>query len=142
VILAEKYGLKFVGVSHNPPPCRFVACRGFASAVDWKNSVETTIPYYFPLNPAWLIGILIMVHYNPPHNWVVFHPPTKTLKKPGALFIVQVILLGFLLHHDLLNPMGNLGKKNGSETFSEAFHAIAKSRATASRSTVRPRPRR
>ena len=107
----QQYVLKCIGVSHNPPPCRFVACCGFSSAVDWKNSVETTIPYYFPLNPAWLIGILIMVHYNPPHNWVVFHPPTNPLNNQGLFFIVQVILLGFLLHHDLLNPMGNLGKK-------------------------------
>ena len=28
-------------------------------------------PSYFPLNPGWLIGILIMVYYNALYNWIV-----------------------------------------------------------------------
>ena len=107
-----------------PSPCRFVACRGFSSAVDWKNSVETTIPYYFPLNPAWFIGILTMVYYNPPHNWVVFHPPTNfpTKTQGLALFIVQSDFAGFFCFTTIcFFPMGNLGKKNGSRNLERSF---------------------
>ena len=40
---------------------------------------------YFPLNPDCLIRILIIVYYNPPHNWVVFHP-LYTLNNQGPFF--------------------------------------------------------
>ncbi len=38
------------------------------------NIWATKKPSYFPLNPGWLIGILIMVHCKSLYNWVVWHP--------------------------------------------------------------------
>ena len=39
---------------------------------------------------GWLIGILIMVYYNPPYNWVVFHPLYNPGPTKGPFLIAQV----------------------------------------------------
>ena len=57
--------------------------------VDWRPTLYQIEPQqkssYFPLNPGWSIGILIMVYYNFQYNWVVRHPLYNP-KQPGALF--------------------------------------------------------
>ena len=53
---------------------------------DVSHEKKTTWPY-FPWNPGCLMGILIMVYCNPPHNWTVYSLMYRTLnnypKQPG-----------------------------------------------------------
>ena len=42
----------------------------------------------FPLNPGSSVGILVMICYYLPNNWVGFHPQKKTLDNQGPFFFI------------------------------------------------------
>ena len=71
---------------------------------------------YFPLNPGCLIRILIMVYFQSPHNWIVFHPPAffpGKQPRPGALFCSRPSLSNSMLAIQFfsspMEPTPNLG---------------------------------
>ena len=53
------------------------------------NTITSKWIQFFPLNPGCLIGILIMVYYDSPHNWVGNLIPSKTPKQPTSVFFQQ-----------------------------------------------------
>ena len=48
------------------------------------NTITSKWIHFFPLNPGCLIGLLIMVCYNSPHNWVGNLIPNKSPKQPTS----------------------------------------------------------
>ena len=50
------------------------------------NTITSKWIQFFPLNPGCLIGLLIMVYYNSPHNWVGNLIPNKSPKQPTSVF--------------------------------------------------------
>ena len=71
-------------------------------------------PYYFPLNPGWLIGILIMVYYNPDMGvsknrgtpkWMVYNGKPYKMDDLGLpLFSETSIYLGNINPQKITQP--------------------------------------
>ena len=81
-----------------PSPCRFVAKLDFLQQLTGKIRLKQPSLALLLSIESCLVNRdpEIMVHSNPPHNWLVFHPPTKSPKKnQGLFFIVQSDFAGF-----------------------------------------------
>ncbi len=63
-------------------------------------------PSYLPLNPGWLIGILIMAYYNPYITGQYFSPCRKNPKQPRGLFFIAHLVFNQRCSTMWTNPRG------------------------------------